>query len=214
MNSFKNFCGIIFLFIISLTTLTFAQSDFEGKIVLKILDEGNSFNVDYFIKGDKMKMEMNAAEGAMAILFNKSENKTYMIMPQQSMYMEFNVMDMMGSEELDADDPDITKTGEYLDINGYKCEKWIIKENNEIVEAWMTDELGSFFMMDNPFAMNSKTWQQELAGNFFPMRVDVVEGSEKQKVLEVVSVNKMSLSNDLFVIPAGYQKFDMPNMGR
>src|SRR5690606_39676346 len=121
---------------------------------------------------------------AMAILFNKSENKTYMIMPQQSMYMEFNVMDMMGSEELDADDPDITKTGEYLDINGYKCEKWIIKENNEIVEAWMTDELGSFFMMDNPFAMNSKTWQQELAGNFFPMRVDVVEGSEKQKVLE------------------------------
>jgi len=214
MNSFKNFCGIIFLFIISLTTLTFAQSDFEGKIVLKILDEGNSFDVDYFIKGDKMKMEMNAAEGAMAILFNKSENKTYMIMPQQSMYMEFNVMDMMGSEELDADDPDITKTGEYLDINGYKCEKWIIKENNEIVEAWMTDELGSFFMMDNPFAMNSKTWQQELAGNFFPMRVDVVEGSEKQKVLEVVSVNKMSLSNDLFVIPAGYQKFDMPNMGR
>src|SRR5690554_1981742 len=214
MNSFKNFCGIIFLFIISLTTLTFAQSDFEGKIVLKILDEGNSFNVDYFIKGDKMKMEMNAAEGAMAILFNKSENKTYMIMPQQSMYMEFNVMDMMGSEELDADDPDITKTGEYLDINGYKCEKWIIKENNEIVEAWMTDELGSFFMMDNPFAMNSKTWQQELAGNFFPMRVDVVEGSEKQKVLAVVSVNKMSLSNDLFVIPAGYQKFDMPNMGR
>lgn len=213
MNLLKNFYGFIFLFIFSLTTQNFAQSDFEGKIVMKILEEDNSVDVDYYIKGDKMKMEMNAEQGAMAILFNKSENKTYMVMPQQKMYMEFNAMDIMqGNHQEDANDPDIRKTGEYMDINGYNCEKWIIEENGEVVEAWMTDKVGSFFMMNNPMAGNSSSWQQELAGNYFPMRVDMVEGSEKQKVLEVVSVNEMSLNNDLFVIPSGYQKLDMPNM--
>jgi len=55
-------------------------------------------------------------------------------------------------------------------------------------------------------------WQQKLQGNYFPMRVDVIEDGEKKSSMEVLSVNEMSLKEDLFKVPPGYQKFSMPNM--
>ncbi|RPI70742.1 MAG: DUF4412 domain-containing protein [Ignavibacteriales bacterium] len=215
MITLKNLSCFILLLISAFTATAFAQSDFEGKVVLKISDNEDAGDVDYFVKDNKMRMEMKSSEGSMVMLFDKAAGKTFMIMPEQKMYMEFNAMDIMQNNDISVDsesNPDINRTGEYMDINGYTCEKWIVKEDDEIVEAWMTDELGGFFLMSNPMAGSQDSWQQELAGNFFPMRVDMIEGAEKKKVLEVLSVNEMSLNNDLFEIPSGFQKFDMPNM--
>jgi len=216
MASFKVFRNIYFLITFLCTVSVFGQNNFEGKVVFRISEEESGADVDYFVKDNKMRMEMKSEEGSMVILFDQKESTTYMIMPEQQMYMEFKGMDYT-KDKIDpnesASDTDIKRTGEFKEINGYNCEKWIVKEDDDIVEAWMTDEIGAFFMMSNPMAGNNKDkWQQELMGNYFPMRVDLVEGAEKKKVLEVLSVNKMSLNNDLFSVPPGFQKFDMPNM--
>ncbi len=77
----------------------------------------------------------------------------------------------------------------------------------------MTDELGSFFMLVNPMNKGAQNnWQEKLQGNYFQMKVEVMEDGEKKSSMEVLSVDKMSLKDDLFAIPSGYQKFDMPNL--
>lgn len=213
MTNFKNFCSSVLLIVIAFSVQAFSQNDFEGKVVLKISEDETAADVDYFVKDEKTRMEMKSNHGSMVLLYDQKSNKTLMMMPEQKMYMEFNAMDFMQHDESsDNSDTDINRTGEYKDINGYNSEKWIIKEDDETIEAWMTDELGGFFMMNNPMGQNQNTWQKELAGKFFPMRVDIIEGSEKKKVLEVLSVNKMSLNNDLFDVPQGFKKLDMPNM--
>jgi hypothetical protein len=44
------------------------------------------------------------------------------------------------------------------------------------------------------------------------MKVDVIEDGEKTSSMEVLSVNEMSLKDDLFEVTPGMQKFDMPDM--
>ncbi|MDO8549032.1 MAG: DUF4412 domain-containing protein [Ignavibacteria bacterium] len=135
-------------------------------------------------------------------------------MPEQKMYMELGSDYMPQNDvKMEGKSPNIKRTGEFKDIKGYKCEKWIIKDDDNMVEAWMTDELGSFYMMTNPMNRGAQDkWQKQLQGNYFPMKVEVIEDGEKKSSMEILSVNKMSLNADLFTLPKGFQKFDMPNM--
>jgi hypothetical protein len=141
-----------------------------------------------------------------------------MMMPAQNMYMEFDASQYNMPEKNSGSNKDetdnINRTGEYKDINGYKSEKWIYTdEDGKKVEAWMTDELGNFYMMMNPMDKSAQdAWKQKLQGNFFPMKVDVIEDGEKVSSMEVLSADEMSLKDDLFKVKPGMQKFNMPNM--
>ncbi len=208
----------IYLFLFSLLILytsSFAQNNFEGKIVMKITGKETS-NMVYYLKGDNARMEVESRGHTVAILHNKKDSNSKILMDEQKMYMEFPQMDIKSGDhmkESDAADK-IKRTGEYKTINGYKCEKWTFKDDENSGEAWMTDELGGFFMLQNPMVKNPQDeWQQKLVGNYFPMLVIVKDDSgEKEFTMEVVSVDKMSLNKDLFEVPAGYKKFNMPNM--
>jgi hypothetical protein len=207
----------IYLFLFSLLIFcisSFAQSNFEGKIVMKISGKETS-NIVYYVKGNNMRMEVEAQGKKIAFLHNNKDSKSQMVMDEQKMYMEFPKMNMPETDMKENDVKDkIRKTGEYKDINGYRCEKWTFEDDGETGEAWMTDELGGFFMLQNPMGRNpQEEWEQKLVGNYFPMLVIVKNDSgEKELTMKVVSVDKMSLNKDLFEVPAGYQKFNMPNM--
>ena len=149
------------------------------------------------------------------ILHHLKDRKTYIVMPDQKMYMELDANSYIGQSDSKSEEqaPEIKRTGEFKEINGYKCEKWIIKEEKETIVAWMTDQLGGFYLMNDPMTSSSKnSWLQELAGNYMPMRVENLGNNENKVSLEVVSVNKMKLSPDLFDVPKDFQKFQMPNM--
>jgi hypothetical protein len=217
MYSKLNFACFIILISFFFSISVSAQSDFEGKIALRISGDDETTDMDYFIKGENIRMEVDAEDNSAVILFNTKNKKTTMMMPGQNMYMEFDVNQYMpetdNDNDIDEEIGDIERTGEYKDINGYKSEKWIFKDEDNIVEAWMTDELGNFYMMMNPMDNSSQEkWKQKLQGNYFPMKVDVIEDGEKTSSMEVLSVNKMSLNEDLFKVAPGMQKFDMPNM--
>jgi len=205
--------NLFFILLFSLCSFSFAQNDFEGKIVMRITDE-ESTDIDYYLKKDKMRMEFKSDEGVMAILFDKKTSKTLMVMPEQKMYMEFPKIDFTEDEESSGNKmPEIKMTGEKKVINGYNCEKWLIKDDEYQVEAWMTDQLGSYFMMNSPMSGGPENkWQKQLQGNFFPMFVTVMENGEKQTTMEVVSADKISLKDDLFNVPSDFQRLNMPNM--
>lgn len=210
--------SFLYTFLFSLLIFCFsssAQSNFEGKIVMKITGKETS-NIVYFVKGDNARIEVEAHGQKVAILHNKKDPNSQMLMDEQKMYMEFPVPDMPKTEMKESDVADkIKKTGEYKTINGYKCEKWTFKDDDgQTGEAWMTDQLGGFYMLQNPMVRNPENdWRQELIGNYFPMLVNVMDNSGKKEfTMEVVSVDKMSLDKDLFEVPSDYKKLSMPNM--
>jgi hypothetical protein len=205
--------GILILSALSLT----AQNTFEGKVKFKVTgsDDDESAVIDYFIKDDKIRMEVGDAMGAV-IIFDATTIK--MLMQSQGMYMEYPKDMMLGDMSNNDDDyeeyneefaPKITN--ETKNILGYECRQWIFESEEGTVEMWVTDELGSFMPMQGPMGGEIPEWQTKIAdGNFFPMLVTVDDDGDKVSAFEVIAVDKSSLSDDLFTVPKNLKKMDMP----
>lgn len=84
---------------------------------------GKSTDVNYLVKGTKIRMEMPGARGdTMVMIFDMAEKKMLILMSAQKMYMEqelrVNVADTAGK----LNDAKIKHTGKTETIAGYKCE--------------------------------------------------------------------------------------------
>lgn len=210
------------LVLLFLSSLFFAQG-FEGYVKYKIESNGEATYMKYYKKGDVVRMEPEMDEMPMggAMLFK--DGKTYMLMPSQKMYMEFdmeNFSSMMPDQESREEEmgevKEPVRTGETKDILGYTAEKMIFKDKDYTSEVWVAKGLGDFVMMSTPMSeKNMPEWYSDLkTGGFFPMLVVAkdADGNEEGR-MEVVELKKESLSDDLFTIPAGYSKFSMPGGG-
>lgn len=197
-----------------------AQSQFEGKVTMKFTENNRSHTMDYFMKGNKIRMEMKEQGQAINIIFDRKEDKMIMLMPNQQMYMEYpykNFMKEHKKDKMDGEKEVFKKTGEMKTINGYNCEKWIFNEDDGSQSvAWMTKELGSFTFFDNPMSGNSDKpeWQQEIeAAGYFPMLViNKDKNGNEQGTMEVTKIEKKNLDNSMFEPPADYKKMEMPMM--
>jgi hypothetical protein len=100
---------------------------------------------------------------------------------------------------------------------GYAAEKWIIKSENNVTEAWVTDELGSFMFPENPMDKknNIGDWAnaKELIGKF-PLQMIVKEEGGETTTLNVTDIKKGDVTDDMFTVPDGYMKMDMPMMNQ
>jgi hypothetical protein len=215
---YKLFLSSLVILLLAASSILFAQNPFEGKVKFKAYDQGESGSMNYFVKGDKFKID--APEGGMGqgyMIYDASTNIMTLVMVDQQMYMEMPV-DAAG-DMIDQDNENVyfNNTGETQEINGYLCEKFEFVDDEGSGIAWMTQELGPFMFLGDPEAMgNSQSnWQQEImAEGYFPMLVEQENSSgELTPVFEIEEILPMPLSDDLFAIPAGFQKFDMPNMG-
>jgi hypothetical protein len=133
----------------------------------------------------------------------------YVLMDKEKMYIESQMMPMsMGGAGK------VSKTGETKTILGHQCEKFIFEQEDLSGEAWMTKDLGAFmFFMESQQDMPS--WQSEIIdAGYFPLQVTQYSKREdKKSVYNVVDVTPMELSDDLFVVPPSYEKFDMTGLG-
>ncbi len=223
----KYMISLITLIILFLSTvLSIAQEDFEGKIKFKITHDGDAMFLDYFIKGDNLRMEMG--DDAKAV-FIKNDDKSIVLMPEEKMYMDLDnsilskLPGMTGmnneEEEKDREDFNIDKyrTGETKTILGYECNQWIFKdeEENDEVEAWVTDELGNFMLMRSPMGGGfSPGWGSSIRNNgFFPILVITrdADGEENSR-FEATDVSKQSLDDDLFGPPSDFDEMKIPGM--
>lgn len=200
---------LIFGFVASIN----AQSGFEGRIKFNINTEGKSTNIDYFVKGNKFAMKTQEAGQDANMIFDMGEKKMLIVMNDQKMYME---MPMDLSQKMDEavaeKDVKINFTGETKKIKGYDCEKMIAESKDGKSIAWVTKDLGSFMFMENPMGGGQSEWQKQFAGKgFFPMEMTAYDENGKENVkMEVVEVEKKSLDSNMFTVPSGYQKFQMP----
>ncbi|MFO7524764.1 MAG: DUF4412 domain-containing protein [Ignavibacteriaceae bacterium] len=211
----KLFFTIFFIVLFFLPqNFVFAQTQFEGKIKIKISEDGKSQLMDYMVKGQKFRFDLKDVEEVGAMIFDSQSKKMMIVMPQQKMYMEMP-LDLSEAESYFEDESfegKITMTGEKKVIKGYECEKWIVEDEGYITESWITDKLGGFMFMGNPMGGGGSDWKSKLnAQNYFPMEVNVYESGKLVNTIEVVEVAPQNLDNSLFSAPSGFQKFEMPS---
>jgi len=162
---------------------------------------GHEMQGKMYFGGSKIRMDMNAQGHDTEMIHNMTTKTTYMVMPQQKMYMEFtansagmmqrgpdwNSMRNYDPNNPCATDPDRTckKVGTE-EVNGRMCDKWLFtskKNPEETQTTWIDQKL--HFPIRNVTA--STTWNL----------TNLKEGSQEAS---------------LFEVPSGFRKMDMGGM--
>lgn len=206
----------------------FAAGTFEGKVSLAITgNKGRPMNMDYSLKGQKVRMDMHAEGNQVASIMDLAKLEMLMLMPDQQMYMVMPIKKpveqaMAKQEESSAD---IEVTGKTETILGYKCSQILVKDKGAVTEVWVAEGLGMFMglgggpmgggMMGGRKAANAAKWEEALKGKGgFPLRVVTHDAKGKDTFkMEATKIEPGALPDSLFAPPAGYQKFAMPDFG-
>jgi hypothetical protein len=193
---------------------SYAQTQFEGKVTFKAFDEGQPHSMEYYAKGSKIRFDTNEEGQQGQIIWDTSKKEFMVVMPEQKMFMVMQVPESQIKSDISSEiskNAQFTKTGETKKILGYTAVKLVYKDGDDKGEAWMTQELGTFKLFDNPMQKDEEKaqWQKDFeSGGYFPL--EVYENGKK--VFEVTSIEKKSLDGSMFEAPSGYQKMDMPKM--
>jgi len=211
--------SMLFIILSFLFGNAFPQSDFEGRIQIKITGEDVNGDMNYSIKGKKVRLDFNMEESDqnMSMIIDPAKKKSIMLMPSQKMYMEYNFEESETTkEEMDEIMGKVKMTGETKEINGYNCEKLLLTdEDGNISEMWATKQLGIFNLSGGTMgeSQNPEWLPKFMREGFFPMMIIQKDDSgELQYQWEVKKIEKTPVSSDLFAPPAGYQKMDIPGM--
>ncbi|MFP4690767.1 MAG: DUF4412 domain-containing protein [Bacteroidales bacterium] len=218
---------LIFNLLVGFSTVSLSQdSNFEGRVKMNGTHEGSAHVVEYFLKGDKIRMEVEKPNEAVII---SDAGNMMVLMPQEMMYMEFSksqieqMQQMMGegqgsgSEPVIDEDMSLEKTGKTKEILGRECEQWIYEDEDKKVETWAASGFGNFMGFKSPMeGGNADAWEGLFGDpDLFPMEMTQWDhnGNETYK-FEVTEMEEKSLSDDLFLPPADYEKMDMMGMPR
>jgi hypothetical protein len=211
-----------------LVPVALCAASFEGKLGLKLSAGGSAAQeMQYLVKGDKVRMEMPAHEGmAAAIIIEPAKRRAVMLMDTQKMAMVMTLPDPATAApgEAASEAPKLEKTGEKEKILGQTAEKYIVTHQGTKSDLWLAEGLGAFvaFNPGGPMmggrggAPAPKGWERALAGKeLFPLRVVSYDkaGRETSR-MDVTAIEKKSLPDSLFTVPAGYQQMDMSAMMR
>jgi len=204
----------------------FAADAFQGKVSLAITtSKGRSQTLNYSIKDQKLRTDMDAEGKAFTSIMDIGKLEMLMLMPEQKMYM---VMPMKkpvekAMEKQRESTAEIEVTGQTETILGYKCSQILVKDKGAVTEMWVAEGLGVFMGMGNqggggPFGGRSAAsakWEEALKGHGgFPLRVISRDAKGKEGFrMEATKIEPGSLPDSLFIPPAGYQKFQMPDFG-
>jgi len=213
----------------------FAAKSFEGKVSLALSAGGKARpqTMDYSIKGQKLRMDMSADQQQVTTIMDMQKLEMLMLMPEQRMYMVMPIKQAvdkaakMAEKDLDKS-PDIEVTGRTEKILGYECAEILVKDKGGVTEMWVAEDLGMFMGLgNNPgggggmFGGGRKSsaaaakWEEALKGKGgFPLRVISRDAKGKETFkMEATKIEPGKLPESLFSPPAGYERFQMPDLG-
>ena len=155
---------------------------FEGKVSMTMISgKGKPQEINYRVKGDKVRMEFPGQKDAGGIVMDTTKREMMMFMDEQKMYMVMALPDAAKEAiEKQSQDVQLEKTNDTEKILGYTATKWIMREKNGTeTEMWLAEGLGTFMGFSankNPMGRGRETaapaWERALAGkDAFPLRV-------------------------------------------
>lgn len=132
------------------------------------------------------------------------ENKTYFEIPQGKMKDD--------SPDMQNEPASVKKTGKTKKFLGYRCEQFMITQGESETEIWGTKDLRGLSAslaraLGEERVGQGAAWNDELTKlGIYPLLANTrIEGKVIESQ-EVVKIEKMTLGEDLFSLPAGYKK--------
>jgi hypothetical protein len=227
MKSYSTFFRFAAACLLAVVTVTSALA-FEGKVAMTMTSADGSMPMTYFIKGTHMRIEMaippdkhNKDGIIIPTIMDLEKQEMTILMPDQKMYMVNAIPDAVSDKtKSKTADSDFKPTGRKEKIAGIEATEYVGLSDKKLTELWLTKELGEF-MMASPGKGGKKSAKQSAwakfaeQGDFFALRViqRAKEGAPEDLHMEVTSVEKGSQADALFLPPADFKKFEMPNMG-
>ncbi|HZS12295.1 MAG TPA: DUF4412 domain-containing protein [Nitrospirales bacterium] len=208
---------LIFAVAVSAAAALAHAESFEGVAHFKNSTVGRNADFDYFIKGDKARMEVEGEGhgGKAAIIIDQAARKMLWLVPAQKMAMEMPMRDASERVTEKMKDANVERTGKTKAILGYPTEQLIAKTDQGDVEIWGAKGMGFFAGMHGRPGAEVPAWARDLQKQgFFPLLIihHDAKGEELSR-MEATKIEKRSLSDDLFTVPADFKKFD-PGMMR
>ena len=204
--------------------------DFEGIIHMKTTQPDNeqATAMNWYIKGQKARMEMSRDEGNQYVMIVDGQARTMQIpVSDKKMYMEMSLDQIGGpaqehlSEALEKHS--VERTGESDKIAGSPCEVWRImdketkKLEQEMCVAKGFGKAATFWMDPRELRRSSQPeWVKQLIneGGFALRTIHYGDDGKEDSRMEATSIERKSLDNTVFTMPADYTKMDREAMMR
>lgn len=188
---------------------------FEGTVTFQSSAEsGAEGTFDYSVKGNLVRMDMNARGNSMYIITDADAHKMMMVMPAQNMYMERDLPDMDAASAAEGKDVKPVNTGRTDTVAGHRCEIWTLTSEEHSFEMCVARDMGVFASPGGANPMRRRpppAWEAELRkGGFFPLRVVRTSGGSPVTVLEATKIEPKSLDASFFKPPADARQMTMP----
>lgn len=211
-----------------------ARAAFEGKVEMKFTDVKNKSDMlmKYFVKGTKLRMDTETPPDKkgrsmlMSSIVDWTTRESLMLMHEQKMCMAMKLPDPQAVNDSmkKKGDTDFKPTGRKEKIAGVEAEEYTAISGGKWTEIWVTKEMGKFFMnqqgkgggLFGKGKDGSDAWQKFMEkGEFFALRMiqRAKEGAPEDFRMEATKVEKGSQPDDLFAVPAGYQRIENPGLG-
>lgn len=114
-----------------------------------------------------------------------------------------------------SEDIDYERTNETATIKGYKCEKFIFRDEDEVnehTEVWMTRDLKmNWGMLAEPWGggadeiVGSLPTNLVFKENYFPLKVEAFENDNLVSSLEATEVSTSPIAKAMVQVPSGVQ---------
>ena len=168
-----------------------SAAEFSADLIQK--QGGVSTKGKVYIKGNKMRMEMETPAGTSVNLMDTETGLMQMLQPAQKMYFEMQAptTGVVQTDEALAKIADKKHVGTEK-VNGHKCDKYkIIYHDRSLGEMtqWFSKKLN------------------------YPIKT-VYNGPQGEMLMEYKNIKEGKLDGSLFKIPSGYHEMKMPGMGR
>ena len=149
--------------------------------------EGKQFEAKTAVKGSKSRMEIVGA----TMIHRGDLGVSWTLMPGQNMYMEHKIDPQVLAQTGAYEDADVLREALGKDeVDGRAADKYKITYSHE--------------------GAPQSVYQWSVAGDI-PVKVAAVDGSWE---VQYNNLQSAGVSDSLFEVPAGYQKFEMPSMAQ
>jgi hypothetical protein len=190
----------------------------------------------------RIETQLSAGGTQMGIvLMDFASGSQTMLMPQMKTYMTTNwnaeggVKDMVEKMAEKAEKTgsgnyfNATPTGKTETVAGYNCTHWVIGDKQD-TDACLAKGLGYFgggsdsggvFDKLRNIALGDKTkahlqanpeFLKFVEGGVFPLKLAIIENGQARTLMEVTKVERKSLDDSVFAIPADFKKMEIPGM--
>ena len=188
---------------------------FEGEITMNVTEPGKPpHTITYDVKGTKMRFDAPAEAGPMGggyVIFDTTNKKMTAVNDarKSAFVMDMNGAGPMGMQnpaiaQAAQKKPNIEKTGKTDTVAGYSCEIWHVTDDTGSGDVCVAKGI-SFPKMGR----QAPGWQSMLEDSF-PLRAVMKDTAGKEKDrMEVTKIEKKSLDDSKFQVPAGYQTMNM-----